>query len=64
MKDQKSISELKKDVESLREEIAKLRFEHSLGKLKDTSQLKKKRRELARVLTEIRQKEIIGGQDV
>jgi ribosomal protein L29 len=61
---EKSVSELKTDAENLREEIAKLRFEHALGKLKDTNQLKKKRRELAKVLTEVSQKEVIGGQDV
>lgn len=51
------------EASELRKELARLRFEHSLGKLKDTSRLKKKRRELARVLTEIRRKEILGGRN-
>ena len=63
MENQKSISELKKDAEGLREEIAKLRFDLALNKLKDTNMIKKKRRDLARVLTEIKQLKIIEEQN-
>jgi len=63
MENQKSILELKKDAEGLREETAKLRFDLSLNKLKDTNILKKKRKDLARILTSIRQKEIMEDQD-
>ena len=35
----------------LREEQRKLRFNHALGQLDDTSKLRKNRKELARVLT-------------
>jgi len=63
MEDQKSISELKKEAEGLGEEIAKLRFDLSLNKLKDTNMIKNKRRDLARVLTEIKQLEIMEGQN-
>lgn len=59
MEAEKSITELKKEVENLREEISKLRFDLALNKLKDTNAIKKKRRNLARVLTEIRQLEIV-----
>jgi len=59
---EKSILELKKDGQDLREEIAKLRFDLSLGKLKDTNMIKKKRKGLARILTKIRQLEIIEGR--
>jgi len=55
MEAEKSITELKKEAEKLREEIARLRFDLSLNKLKDTSMIKKKRRDLARILTKIRQ---------
>ena len=58
---EKSIIELKKDAEGLREEIAKLRFDLSLNKLKDTSRLKKKRKDLARLLTRIRQVEVVDA---
>ena len=57
------MAELKKEAENLREEVAKLRFDLSLNKLKDTNGLKKKRRALARILTRIRQLEIIEEQD-
>jgi len=63
METEKSITELKKEAEKLREEIAKLRFDLSLGKLKDTNAVKKKRRDLARVLTRIEQLEMIEEQD-
>jgi len=63
METEKSITELIKEAEKLREEIAKLRFDLSLGKLKDTNAVKKKRRDLARVLTKIEQLEVIEEQD-
>jgi len=63
MEAEKSIAELKKDAEGLREEIAKLRFDVSLNKLKDTNMIKRKRRDLARILTRVRQKEIIEEQN-
>ena len=59
MEAEKSISDLKKEAEGLREEISRLRFELSLNKLKDTNMIRKKRKDLARVLTSIHQKEII-----
>jgi len=62
MEAEKSIAELKKEAENLREEISKLRFDLSLNKLKDTNMIKKKRKDLARVLTRIRQLEIIEGE--
>jgi len=55
---QKSLSDLQKEEKTLREEISKLRFDLSLNKLKDTNMIKKKRRDLARILTRIRQLEI------
>jgi len=61
MEAEKSIAELREEAESLREEIARLRFDLSLNKLKDTNMIKKKRKELARVLTKIRQLEIINA---
>ncbi len=59
MEAEKSITELEKEAENLREEISKLRFDLALNKLKDTNAIKKKRRNLARILTEIRQLEIV-----
>jgi len=63
MEEKKSPVELRKEAGSLREEISKLRFDLALNKLKDTNMIKKKRRGLARVLTQIRQLEIIEEQN-
>lgn len=62
MEAEKSVSELKKEAEKLREEISRLRFDLSLGKLKDTNMIKKKRRALARILTLIHQQEVVEGE--
>ncbi len=62
MEEQKSLFDLKKEEKTLREEIARLRFDLSLGKLKDTNMIRKKRRDLARILTSMHQKEIIEGE--
>jgi len=63
METEKSILELKKEAEALREEMARLRFDLSLNKIKDTTMIKKKRRALARILTSMRQKEIMEDQN-
>jgi ribosomal protein L29 len=62
METQKSITELREEEKALREEVSRLRFDLSLGKLKDTNTIKKKRKGLARILTKIRQLEIIEGR--
>lgn len=61
METQKSMPDLRQEEKILREEISKLRFDLSLNKLKDTNLIKKKRKELARVLTMIRQAEVINA---
>lgn len=63
MKAQESITELKKQAEEQRKQLSKLRFDLSLNKLRDTNGLEKKRKDLARTLTAIRQKEIIEEQN-
>lgn len=54
----KNREELKSDVIRLRKEINKLFIEKTGGKVKKTDLLGKKRREIARILTIIRQKEM------
>lgn len=53
----------KKDLEAeknkLHEEISKLKKEQWQGKLKDTNTIRKKRKELARLLTVVKEKEIL-----
>lgn len=48
-----------KPIEELKGKAAKLKLDLALGKLKDTNAVSKKRRELARALTTLRQKEVI-----
>ncbi len=48
----KALERLKQD----REKIRKLRFDHALGQLDDPSQIRKVRREIARVLTVVNRK--------
>ena len=47
----KSVKELEKDVQNLRHEIAKSSLESNVTPVKDTNTIKKKRKELARLLT-------------
>ncbi|MBI4212275.1 MAG: 50S ribosomal protein L29 [Deltaproteobacteria bacterium] len=47
----KSSTELKKTERELREKIFRLKFSHRLGQLKQTSEMKKTKQALARVLT-------------
>lgn len=61
MKVQESRTELKKQAENLREQLLKLRLDLSLNKLKDTNSLKKKRKDLARILTQTKQMEVINA---
>lgn len=54
-----NIKELKDKVKSLREEVANLTLDKNRNKLKDTKAYFKKRKELAQVLTVLRQKEML-----
>jgi large subunit ribosomal protein L29 len=56
MRDQ-SVDELKLRVTELREELFNLRFRNNLRQLDDPLKIRQSRRELARVLTTLRQKE-------
>ena len=54
----KDISELEKEVQSLRKEIAKLKIERKVKPPKDTNLIRKKEKRLASILTMITQKEL------
>lgn len=56
---QKNIKEIRKEVESLRREIAQLKLEQKINPPKDTNLLKKKRKKLAVLLTVLKEKEDI-----
>lgn len=54
---EKPSAELEKMTGELKEEIFRLRFRHGTGQLKQTANLRSRRRDLARVRTELRARE-------
>ena len=52
--------ELDREAEALREEIWKLRLQRSTGQLQDSGKIRRKRHDLARVLT-VKQEHARGG---
>lgn len=54
---QKSVQEILKEINKLRQEIAKLRLENKTNPSKDTNLLFKKRKKLAIMLTILKEKE-------
>lgn len=53
----KTISELRQEERTLRQQEFELRFQHATGRLDKTAGLKSKRRDIARVKTIIAEKE-------
>lgn len=53
-----SLAELGNREMALRQELLEMRFEHAVGKLHNTSAVKLKRRDLARVLTAVNAKKV------
>lgn len=60
----KSIDELAKTAAQLNEEIAQLSLEVKVGKHKNVRTIKNKRRELAQVLTVLREKELLSETEM
>jgi len=58
---EKEGKELRKVLQSTRVELAQLSGQRVGGSLKDNSTLKKKRKEVAQVLTVLKEKEILGA---
>jgi large subunit ribosomal protein L29 len=58
----KSAVELAGEAEKLQKELFDLRFKHGTRQLADTGSLRKTRRQLARVLTVARQKQIAAPE--
>ncbi|OGE37759.1 50S ribosomal protein L29 [Candidatus Daviesbacteria bacterium RIFCSPLOWO2_01_FULL_39_12] len=54
------IKELKNKAKSLRDEVANLVIDKNTNKLKDKKAIFKKRKDLAKVLTVLRQKELLN----
>ncbi len=53
-----TISELHAKLKELKEALFNLKIQHSTGQLQNTAQLRKTRRDIARVLTILREKEL------
>ena len=53
-----STNELQEQVKTKKEELFSLRFQQATGELEDTSQIRKVRKDVARMLTELKAREI------
>lgn len=58
---EKTVDELKTREQTLREQIFKLRFQGATGQAENPTRIRLVRRELARVLTVLRQKTVAGA---
>ena len=56
----KSIDELNKELIALKEELFKLRFAHATNQLENPLKLKSVKRDIARVMTILRERELSG----
>ncbi len=52
------ISELQKKLSEYREELFNLRFQHSIGQLKNTARIPQVKKSIARILTIMREKQL------
>lgn len=52
-----SVDELRQKLGELRESLFSLKFQHATGQLENTAQLKRHKRDIARVLTILREKQ-------
>lgn len=60
---EKTTDELQKQVEELREELFRLRFKHSIGQLEQTANIRRLKRNIARINTILKEREIAGAKD-
>lgn len=56
----KSLSQLKNEIQEKRQELLDFRLQAALGKLKNVKEVKLKRKDIARILTIIREKRIVS----
>ncbi|MDD2374810.1 MAG: large subunit ribosomal protein [Clostridiales bacterium] len=57
---EKSIAELNEELVALKEELFKLRFQHATNQLENPLKLKSVKRDIARVRTILRERELQG----
>ncbi len=55
-----SVDELRQKLAELRESLFNLKFQHATGQLENTAQLKRHKRDIARVLTVLHEKQSVG----
>lgn len=55
-----SVDELRQKLAELRESLFNLKFQHATGQLENTAQLKRHKRDIARVLTVLHEKQTVG----
>lgn len=60
---QLSVGELQSRLDEAKEEAFNLRFQRHSGQLEDASRLRTTRRNIARILTVLREKELEGNED-
>ena len=58
----KSNEELAAELTSLKEELFKLRFQHSTNQLENPSQISSVKKDIARVMTVIRERELAAAK--
>lgn len=58
----RSDEELQQNLQELREELFGLKFQFAIGQLEDTSVLKKTRKDIARIKTILRERELAISQ--
>ena len=58
----KSNEELAQELTSLKEELFKLRFQHSTNQLDNPSQISSVKKDIARVMTVIRERELTAAK--
>lgn len=56
----KSLSQLKNEIQEKRQELLDFRLQAALGKLKNVKEVKLKRKDIARILTIIREKQTVS----
>lgn len=57
--EQKAVPDLSADLVKAREKVSQLKLENSMRKLKNTRSLFLQRKEIARILTKMRMKEVV-----
>lgn len=60
---EKSVAELNNELIALKEELFRLRFQHATNQLENPLKLRTVKREIARVKTIIRERELLDSQE-